>query len=287
MLVLQTVNEMKEYARKVRKEGKKIGFVPTMGYLHDGHLSLVRKARDENDLVVVSIFVNPTQFGPSEDYDRYPRDLERDLKILEEEKVDVAFVPSVEEMYPAGYSTYVYVERLSSILCGRSRPGHFRGVATIVLKLFNIVMPTRAYFGQKDAQQFRIIRKMVEDLNLDVELVECPIIREEDGLAMSSRNLYLSPEERKQAVALYESLKLAQELYDSGERNVDKIKNAMRRKIAEYPLVRIDYIEVVTEDTLESMEHMEENREYIVAVAAYLGKARLIDNTILGRQRKS
>ena len=287
MLVLQTVNEMKEYARKARKEGKKIGFVPTMGYLHDGHLSLVRKARNESDLVVVSVFVNPTQFGPNEDYDRYPRDLKRDLKILKEEKVDVAFVPSVGEMYPAGYSTYVYVERLSSILCGRSRPGHFRGVATVVLKLFNIVMPTRAYFGQKDAQQFRIIRKMVEDLNLDVELVECPIIREEDGLAMSSRNLYLSPEERKQAVALYESLKLAQELYDSGERNVDKIKNAMRRKIAKYPLVRIDYIEVVTEDTLESTKYMEENREYIVAVAAYLGKARLIDNIILGRQRKS
>jgi len=287
MLVLETVKEMKEYARKVRKEGKKIGFVPTMGYLHDGHLSLVRKARNESDLVVVSVFVNPTQFGPNEDYDRYPRDLKRDLKILKEEKVDVAFVPSVGEMYPAGYSTYVYVERLSSILCGRSRPGHFRGVATVVLKLFNIVMPTRAYFGQKDAQQFRIIRKMVEDLNLDVELVECPIIREEDGLAMSSRNLYLSPEERKQAVALYESLKLAQELYDSGERNVDKIKNAMRRKIAKYPLVRIDYIEVVTEDTLESTKYMEENREYIVAVAAYLGKARLIDNIILGRQRKS
>jgi len=209
------------------ESGKSIGFVPTMGYLHKGHLSLVEAARKENDVVVVSIFVNPTQFGPNEDYNRYPRDLERDLRLLEPIGVDYVFNPSVEEMYPAMYSTYVEEVELSKYLCGASRPGHFRGVCTVVTKLFNIVKPTKAYFGQKDAQQFRVLRRMVRDLNMDVEMIEMPIVREEDGLAMSSRNVYLSPEERKEATRLYKSLLKAKELIESGERDVQKIKSEM------------------------------------------------------------
>ncbi|WP_448378324.1 pantoate--beta-alanine ligase [Fervidobacterium sp.] len=277
MRLVHTVAEMKKIVGDILKSGKSIGFVPTMGYLHKGHLSLVEAARKENDVVVVSIFVNPTQFGPNEDYNRYPRDLERDLRLLEPLGVDYVFNPSVEEMYPAMYSTYVEEVELSKYLCGASRPGHFRGVCTVVTKLFNIVKPTKAYFGQKDAQQFRVLRRMVRDLNMDVEMIEMPIVREEDGLAMSSRNVYLNPEERKEATRLYKSLLKAKELIESGERDVQKIKSEML-KILDHPLLRVDYVEIVDEETLRPVEKIE--RKAIVALAVFIGKARLIDNMI-------
>ncbi|MCS7175441.1 pantoate--beta-alanine ligase [Pseudothermotoga sp.] len=280
MFVVEKVVDMKRLAESHRSAGKWIGFVPTMGYLHEGHLSLVRRCRSENDTVVVSIFVNPTQFGPNEDYANYPRDLKRDLSMLEKENVDYVFVPTVEEMYPKNYSTYVIEENLSRYLCGKSRPTHFKGVCTIVTKLFNIVKPHRAYFGQKDAQQFRIIRRMVKDLNMDVEVIECPIVREQDGLAMSSRNVYLVGEERKQALALYQSLKIAEQLYQSGERNAERIKQKMLEHFAKYDLVKVDYVEIVDEETLQPVGQLD--GKVLVAVAAWVGKARLIDNTILG-----
>ncbi len=280
MRIIEKVKEMKLFSEMARREGKSIGFVPTMGYLHEGHLSLVRRARAENDVVVVSIFVNPIQFGPNEDYDRYPRDFERDKMLLEKEGVDCVFYPSVEEMYPQDFSTYVEETVLSKPLCGRSRPGHFRGVCTVVAKLFNIVKPHRAYFGQKDAQQFRVLRRMVRDLNMDVEMIECPIVREPDGLAMSSRNVYLSPEERGQALALYRSLRLAEELFTKGERDALKIKREMEEFLRGFDKVRVDYVEIVDEETLEPVSKIE--KKVIVAVAAWVGKARLIDNVILG-----
>jgi pantoate--beta-alanine ligase len=280
MKIIETVEEMKKFSEEMREKKKTIGFVPTMGYLHEGHLSLVRRARAENDVVVVSIFVNPTQFGPNEDYERYPRDFERDRKLLEKENVDCIFHPSVEEMYPPDFSTYVEETKLSKNLCGRSRPGHFRGVCTVVTKLFNIVKPHRAYFGQKDAQQFRVLRRMVRDLNMDVEMIECPIVREPDGLAMSSRNVYLSPEERQQALSLYQSLKIAENLYLNGERDAEKIKEEMIKHLSRFDKVKIDYVEIVDEETLEPVEKID--RKVIVAVAAWVGNARLIDNTILG-----
>ncbi|AEH50437.1 pantoate--beta-alanine ligase [Pseudothermotoga thermarum] len=279
MKVIDRIEWMKEISESLRRE-KTIGFVPTMGYLHEGHLSLVRKSLEENDITVVSIFVNPTQFGPNEDYASYPRDLKRDLAMLEREGVDYVFVPTVEEMYPEGYSTYVVEESLSRYLCGKSRPGHFRGVCTVVMKLFNIVKPHRAYFGQKDAQQFRIIRKMVKDLNMDVEVIECPIVRDQDGLAMSSRNVYLTPEERTQALSLYRSLKIAENLYKMGERNVHRIKEKMLEYLSSFDKVKIDYVEIVDEQTLVPVDKID--KKVIVAVAAWVGKARLIDNTILG-----
>ncbi|SHE85342.1 pantothenate synthetase [Marinitoga hydrogenitolerans DSM 16785] len=280
MELIENINKMKEIRNKLIKEGKSIGFVPTMGYLHKGHLSLVEQARKDNDIVVVSIFVNPTQFGPNEDFDRYPRDLNRDMDLLKPFNVDYIFHPLVEEMYARDYSTYVEEVKLTKVLCGKSRPGHFKGVTTIVSKLFNIVRPTRAYFGQKDAQQFRVLRKMVDDLNMDVEMVEMPIIREKDGLAMSSRNIYLNNEERLQALALNKSLKRAKELFENGERDVNKIKNEMKKIFDENPLVKIDYIEIVDEYSLENVEKIE--GKVLVAVAAFVGKARLIDNIILG-----
>jgi pantoate--beta-alanine ligase len=279
MKVIEKIKDMKKISKDLIMDGKSIGFVPTMGYLHEGHLSLVRRARKENDIVVVSIFVNPTQFGPNEDFDKYPRDTERDLRLLEAENVDFAFIPSVEEMYPEGYATYVIVERLTEVLCGKSRPGHFRGVATVVTKLFNIVKPTRAYFGQKDAQQFRVLKRMVEDLNMDVEMIEAPIVRESDGLAMSSRNVYLSPEERKQAVALFEALNLAKETIEKGERDVEKIKQIMREWLSKYDKVIIDYIEIVDEKNLTPLSKIE--GKVLIAIAAFVGKARLIDNIIV------
>jgi len=278
MRLIQNVSEMKALSKSVLDDGKTIGFVPTMGYLHQGHLSLVQKAREENDIVVVSIFVNPTQFGPNEDYNRYPRDLERDLRLLNPFNVDYIFNPSVEEMYPAYYSVYVDETEMSKYLCGARRPGHFRGVCTVVTKLFNIVRPTRAYFGQKDAQQFRILRRMVENLNMDVEMVEMPIVREPDGLAMSSRNVYLSDEERREAPRLYKSLLEAKRLIDGGERDVQKIKDAMQR-VLNHPLLKIDYIEVVDEKRLIPVDRIE--GDVIVAIAVFFGKARLIDNVII------
>ena len=279
LVIVEKVKDMKELSKKYLKENKTIGFVPTMGFLHEGHLSLVRRAREENDIVVVSIFVNPTQFGLNEDYESYPRDFERDVKLLKELNVDVVFHPPVEEMYPKDFSTYVEETKLSRYLCGKSRPGHFRGVCTIVTKLFNIVHPTRAYFGQKDAQQFRVIKRMVRDLNMDVELVECPIVREHDGLAMSSRNIYLSDDERVQALALYNSLKLAENLVKSGERDAGVVKSAMKEFLSRYDKVKIDYVEIVDEETLEPVKHIE--GKVIVAIACWVGKARLIDNVIV------
>ncbi|HOS51324.1 MAG TPA: pantoate--beta-alanine ligase [Fervidobacterium sp.] len=278
MRLIQNVSEMKALSKSVIDDGKTIGFVPTMGYLHQGHLSLVQKAREENDIVVVSIFVNPTQFGPNEDYNRYPRDLERDLRLLNPFNVDYIFNPSVEEMYPAYYSVYVDETEMSKYLCGARRPGHFRGVCTVVTKLFNIVRPTRAYFGQKDAQQFRILRRMVENLNMDVEMVEMPIVREPDGLAMSSRNVYLSDEERREAPRLYKSLLEAKRLIDGGERDVQKIKDEIQR-VLNHPLLKIDYIEVVDEKRLIPVDRIE--GDVIVAIAVFFGKARLIDNVII------
>ncbi len=278
MRLVQTINEMKKLSKEAIEKGKTIGFVPTMGYLHEGHLSLVKKARGDNDIVVVSIFVNPTQFGPNEDFNRYPRDLERDLRLLEPLKVDYVFYPSVEEMYPKNYSVYVDEIELSKYLCGAKRPGHFRGVCTVVTKLFNIVKPTHAYFGQKDAQQFRILRRMVQNLNMDVEMIEMPIVRESDGLAMSSRNVYLNEEERKEATRLYKSLLKAKELVENGERDVSKIKNSML-EILNHPLLKIDYVEIVDEETLKPVEKIE--GKVIIALAVFVGKARLIDNVII------
>ncbi|ANQ54475.1 pantoate--beta-alanine ligase [Thermosipho sp. 1063] len=277
MIIVEKVDEMKKISRSLN--GKSIGFVPTMGYLHEGHLSLVRAAKKENDVVVVSIFVNPTQFGPNEDYDNYPRNLERDLKLLESESVDYVFIPTNEEMYEKDFSTYVEEVSLSKFLCGAKRPGHFRGVCTVVTKLFNIVRPTRAYFGQKDAQQFRVLRRMVRDLNFDVELKEMPIVREKDGLAMSSRNIYLTKEERKEATRLYKSLLKAKDLVKSGVVDVKIIRDEMR-KILEHPLLKIDYIEIVDEENLMPVEIID--RKVVIAIAVFVGKARLIDNIIIG-----
>ncbi|MBO8160201.1 MAG: pantoate--beta-alanine ligase [Thermosipho sp. (in: Bacteria)] len=277
MEIIKSIREMKEIANKLYNN-KSVGFVPTMGYLHEGHLSLVKKARSENDVVVVSIFVNPVQFGPNEDYNSYPRDLNRDINLLKDLDVDYVFIPEVEEMYPEDYSTYVEEIELSKFLCGKSRPGHFKGVCTVVTKLFNIVKPTRAYFGQKDAQQFRVLKRMVRDLNMDVEMVELPIVREKDGLAMSSRNTYLTPEERKEATRLYKALQEVKKLIENGEKDVSVIKKKMK-EILTHPLLKIDYIEFVDEENLKPVEKIE--RKVIIALAVFVGKARLIDNIIV------
>lgn len=276
MEIVSTVKNLREKIQNWKKEGKKIGFVPTMGYLHEGHLSLVREAKKRSDVTVVSIFVNPKQFGPKEDYNVYPRDLDRDRQLLEKEGVDLLFYPSVEEMYPEGYKTYVEVTDLQDKLCGRSRPGHFRGVCTVVLKLFNLVQPDEAYFGWKDAQQVIILQKMVEDLNLPVKIVPLPLVRDHDGLALSSRNTYLNPEERQAALVLKKSLDLAEKLIREGEREVEKIKSKMVELITAEPLARIDYVEIVDLKTLESLNRLD--RDALVAVAVFIGKTRLIDN---------
>ncbi len=283
MRIVKSIREMQAIGESYRRVGKTIGFVPTMGYLHKGHLSLVRRARGENDVVVVSIFVNPTQFGPNEDFEKYPRDLERDSQLLKAEGVDYLFYPSAEEMYPKGYSTFVEVEGLTEGLCGAKRPGHFRGVATVVTKLLNIVRPHRAYFGEKDFQQLQIIKRLVRDLNIPVEIVGCPIVREEDGLALSSRNTYLSRKERESAVALYRGLKLAKELFEKGERNSEKIKERVRELILSYPKVkRIDYVEIVDSETLKPVKEVKEGDT--IALAVFVGETRLIDNYQFGRE---
>lgn len=283
MEIIRTVHEMKATALELLCRGVTHGLVPTMGYLHEGHLSLVKKAREDNDIVTVSIFVNPTQFGPNEDYGNYPRNEKRDLSFLMELGVDYVFIPTVEEMYETGHSTFVEVENLTEGLCGARRPGHFRGVATVVTKLFNIIMPTRAYFGQKDAQQFRVIRRMVRDLNISVELVEMPIVRESDGLAMSSRNVYLSPPERIQAPFIHKALLKAVELVRKGITDTHTIKTEMIKTLSKGDLINIDYIEIVDEQTLAPVDDLKEAKsgKVILAVAAYLGKARLIDNEIV------
>lgn len=256
-----------------------VGFVPTMGYLHQGHLTLVRRARQENQRVVVSIFVNPMQFGPQEDLLHYPRDEERDRGLLEGEAVDVLFIPSVAEMYPAGYSTFVEVEEVTRRLEGASRPGHFRGVATVVAKLFNIVMPTRAYLGEKDAQQLLVVRRMVQDLNMDMAIVAVPTVREPDGLAMSSRNVYLSPEERRAATILWRALQLAQGLYSKGEKRGRSIRDQMVHLINSEPSAKVDYVNVADAETLEDLEEVK--APALASLAVWIGKTRLIDNIML------
>jgi len=277
--LITKVKDMQARSEALRQAGKRIGFVPTMGYFHEGHLALMRKARKLSDVVVVSIFVNPTQFGPGEDYERYPRNLERDFKLAEAEGVDLLFAPSEEEMYPVGYQTYVEVSDLSRPLCGASRPGHFRGVATVVLKLFNIVKPHLAVFGEKDYQQLQVIKRMVRDLNLEVEIVPHPIVREPDGLAMSSRNVYLSPEERKSALCLYQALELARRRVPEGQRDVPALKAELEEFISSHPHTRIDYVEFRDPETLEEKGMVD--GPTLLALAVFVGKARLIDNTIL------
>lgn len=279
MKLFRSPRNLQRYMMKLKKEGKKIGFVPTMGYLHEGHLSLVRKARKENDMVVISIFVNPTQFSPGEDYKRYPRDLQRDFEMASKEKVDIVFCPRAEEIYPSHYRTWVVVEGLSEVLCGKFRPGHFKGVTTICSKLFNIVQPDIAYFGQKDAQQAIIIKRMVEDLNFPLKIKVLPIVREKDGLAMSSRNVYLTNEERKQASILFQALTEAKKLVKSGERDARKLKKKIRNLIAQANLARINYVEIVDLNSLNPLKEIE--KPALLAVAVWFGKARLIDNIIL------
>lgn len=275
MEVLKTIDEMRRL-----KLPAPVGFVPTMGYLHEGHLVLVRRAKAENPSVVVSIFVNPTQFGPQEDFKKYPRDPERDLALLEKEGTDVVFMPSVAEMYPENFNSWVDVGKISERLEGASRPGHFRGVATVVAKLFNIVQPDKAYFGQKDAQQLLVIRKMVNDLNMNLEVIAVPTVREPDGLAMSSRNTYLNPEERKAAVVLYQALTLAQRLYSEGEKDAQIIRQQMTELIQKQPLAHIDYISIADAETLDELDKVKPPA--LVSMAVKIGKTRLIDNVVVG-----
>jgi pantoate--beta-alanine ligase len=251
-----------------------------MGYLHEGHLSLIRRAREECRHVVVSIFVNPTQFGPNEDLARYPRDLERDLSLIEPLGVDVVWTPTAEEMYPQGYQTWVEVEAMTRPLEGAMRPGHFRGVTTVVAKLFNAVQPHKAYFGQKDAQQAAVIRRMTLDLNFPIEIVVCPTVREADGLAMSSRNVYLSPEQRQAATVLFRSLSAAKELYDAGERNAEKLRKKMMEVLAAEPLAEVQYVSCADYDTLEELSEI--TGKALLSMAVFIGKTRLIDNFVLG-----
>ncbi|MBN1644240.1 MAG: pantoate--beta-alanine ligase [Dehalococcoidales bacterium] len=277
MKIIETIAEMK--AARLKLKGS-VGFVPTMGYLHEGHLSLVRKAGEENKSVVVSIYVNPTQFAPTEDLSKYPRDLNRDLSMLEKEGTDIVFFPSDKEIYPQGYDTWVTVDKLTKPLEGSSRPTHFRGVTTIVNKLFNIVRPDNTYFGQKDAQQALVIKKMAKDLDMNLKVVVCPTVREPDGLAMSSRNVYLTPEQRKGAPVLYKSLMLAKDLFSHGERNAAVILGQMTTLIKKEPLANIDYISIADTETLEELRTIEKSA--LVSMAIKFGKTRLIDNLILG-----
>ena len=276
MKVVETIAEM----RRVRLElAEPVGFVPTMGHLHDGHLALVKRARAENPSVVASIFVNPAQFGPQEDFDSYPRDTERDLAMLEKEKTDIVFMPSVAEMYPTQFNSWVEVGKVTERLEGASRPTHFRGVTTIVAKLFNIVQPAKAYFGQKDAQQAIVIRKMATDLDMNLEVVTVPTLREPDGLAMSSRNTYLNPEERRAAVVLYQALGLAQRLWSQGEKNAERLRQAMIELIEKQPLANIEYVSVADAETLDELDEV--RPPALVSLAVKIGKPRLLDNVVL------
>lgn len=268
-------------ARQLRAEGQRIGFVPTMGALHEGHLSLVERARQMSDLVVISIFVNPLQFGPNEDYDRYPRDLAKDAERAFSRGVDYIFAPTAEEMYPEGFCTYVVIEGLADKLEGASRPGHFRGVATVVTKLLNIVRPHYAFFGRKDAQQAILIKRMVRDLAMDVEIIVCPTVRQEDGLALSSRNAYLSAEERRAATVLNRALERCRSLYNAGERSSSNLISAMRSVIESEPLSRIDYIAITDTEKLDPIEIISEDKPALVSMAVFIGTTRLIDNLVL------
>lgn len=274
--IAKTVKEVREQVKAWKKEGLTVGFVPTMGYLHEGHQSLIKRAVEENDKVVVSIFVNPMQFGPTEDLDSYPRDLEKDSALCEATGANLIFHPEPEEMYTDGFCSYVDMSVLTEELCGLSRPVHFRGVCTVVSKLFHIVTPDRAYFGQKDAQQLAIIKRMVTDLNMDIEIIGCPIVREADGLAKSSRNTYLSAEERQAALILSKTIKLGEELVKNGETNSAVVLDAMKKQIATEPLAKIDYVKIVDALTMQQIDTID--RPILCAMAVYIGKTRLIDN---------
>lgn len=279
MKIIKTVDEMKRYSAEIRARGQSLGLVPTMGYLHDGHLTLMRESGKKCDVTVASIFVNPLQFGQGEDYEEYPRDLTRDAALAEEAGTDAIFAPAVSEMYPKGYNTFVDVSGVTEQLCGRSRPGHFRGVTTVVNKLFNIVQPHFAFFGQKDAQQVLTIKKMVIDLNMNLAIVVVPIIREADGLAMSSRNVYLSPGERQAAPVLYKSLLKARDMVGQGERDPEVVKGAVKEMITGEPLAQIDYVELLSMPNLTVTQRLEDQN--LLALAVFFGKTRLIDNLVL------
>jgi pantoate--beta-alanine ligase len=286
MEIINRRQRMSSVARKIRREqDRTVGLVPTMGALHEGHLSLVREARRMCDVVVVSVFVNPTQFGPGEDFEHYPRDLTKDTALLTDYNVDYIFAPTVEEIYPKGFATYINVEGLSEQLEGASRPGHFRGVATVVTILLNTVRPDFAFFGQKDAQQALVIRRLVKDLAIDTEIVILPIVREDSGLAISSRNLYLNAEEQASATVIHRALKQAKSVFKEGERSAARIADAVRSTIESEPRARLDYVAVTDAETLEPIERIDE-RPTLLAVAAYVGKTRLIDNTILNKVKK-
>ncbi|MCW5933550.1 MAG: pantoate--beta-alanine ligase [Fimbriimonadia bacterium] len=279
MKTLTTIAEVRHWTQAQRKAGKAVHFVPTMGYFHEGHLNLMRQAKADGGAVIVSLFVNPTQFAPHEDLAKYPRDFERDFAMAESVGVDALFMPEPQEIYPPDFQTKIEVTRLSQPLCGVSRPHHFGGVAVVVLKLFHIVEPDRAYFGEKDYQQMRLIQQMVRDLNLRVEIVPCPITREPDGLAMSSRNVYLSPEQRQAALSLNRALQWAQSQVESGERDLAQIQAGARAIIEAEPLTRLDYVEVVHADTLEPIAELHDRA--LLALAVYFGQTRLIDNRVL------
>jgi pantoate--beta-alanine ligase len=278
MEVIKTIKEMKEFSSQARQKGQTIAFVPTMGFFHEGHLSLMREGRKLGDLLIISLFVNPTQFGPSEDFQKYPKDLEKDRKMAEGVGVDVLFAPDASEMYPADHQTIVRVEKVTQELCGRSRPVHFQGVATVVTMLFNIVMPHMAIFGEKDFQQLIMIRQMVKDLCMEIEIIGMPTIREADGLAMSSRNSYLSPKERQAALALYRSLKKAEDLLQKEECLAEKIQKGMTEILLSEPLVKIDYVQICNASTLEDVHEIK--GDVVIALSAYVGQTRLIDNLV-------
>ncbi|WP_226676988.1 pantoate--beta-alanine ligase [Mesobacillus jeotgali] len=279
MRIIRTITEMQKQMQQLKSEGKSIGYVPTMGFLHEGHISLMNRARPENDAVVLSIFVNPLQFGPAEDLDAYPRDFERDHEIAENQGVDYIFYPSVEEMYPDNASVKVSVVDRTNVLCGKSRPGHFDGVATVLIKLFNIILPTRAYFGLKDAQQVAVVDGLIRDFNFPIELIPVETVREEDGLAKSSRNVYLSDDERQQAVELSKSLEMARLAIERGERSPDEVVGMMRHHIIENTTGTVDYVEIYSYPELGEMETLK--GKVLIALAVKFSKARLIDNTIL------
>lgn len=280
MKIIRTVREMQDYSETQRKAGRRIAFVPTMGYFHEGHLNLMREGRKRGDVLVISIYVNPTQFGPTEDLEKYPRDFERDSRLAEDVGVDVIFFPSNAEMYPPNFQTYVTVEEVTKNLCGLSRPGHFRGVATVCAKLFNMVKPHAAIFGKKDFQQLVTIKRMVADLNMDLEIIGMPTTREKDGLAMSSRNVYLSPEERESALCLSRSLKMARQQYEQGERDAGRIRESIRTYIESVPCTRIDYLKICSTATLQDVDSLDE--ESVLALAVFVGSTRLIDNYVFG-----
>ncbi len=279
MQVFKKISPLRAKIKKEKKSGQEIGFVPTMGYLHQGHLALLEQAREENDIVVLSIFVNPTQFGPDEDLEEYPRDIERDLKLAEKVGCDLVFIPEADEIYSPQAATKVIVEGLTNKLCGASRDGHFAGVCTIVTKLFNITLPNRAYFGQKDAQQVLVIKRLVKDLNFDLEIKTVNIVREADGLAVSSRNKYLNSKERKAGLVLFDSLNLAKKLITTGARDAEFVKEKIKEKIANEPLAKIDYVEIVTQNSLETVEKI--SGKILIALAVYIGETRLIDNLMM------